>query len=60
MTANKKVLIAYHFYQLNETYVENFQHFLLFGYDARYQYYVLISGECTVELPQVENIKYCV
>jgi hypothetical protein len=58
MTVNKKVLIAYHFYQLNETYVENFQHFLLFGYDARYQYYVLISGECTVQLPQVENIKY--
>ena len=58
MTVIKKVLIAYHFYQLDETYVENFQHFLLFGYDSRYQYYVLISGECTVPLPQVENIKY--
>jgi len=58
MTVIKKVLIAYHFYQLDESYVENFHHFLLFGYDPRYQYYILISGECTVQLPRLENIRY--
>lgn len=58
MTVIKKVLIAYHFYQLDDSYVENFQHFLLFGYDPRYQYCVLIAGECKVQLPQADNIKY--
>jgi hypothetical protein len=57
-TSAKKTLIVYHFYHKNEYYVENFQHFILFGYTKENDYYILISGTTDILLPQAENIKY--
>jgi hypothetical protein len=54
----KKTLVVYHFFHKDDSYVENFQHFMLFGYTKNNDYCILIAGETNISLPQAENIKY--
>lgn len=52
-----KSLVVYHFFE-NSNYVENFQHFMLFGYSKEHDYCILIAGEATIPLPRASNIYY--
>ena len=54
----KKNLIYYHLYPGKDLYLENFQHFLSFGYTDKDDYCIIIAGECEHKLPEAKNIKY--
>ena len=51
-------LIIYHYFEKDSTYIENFLHFLIFGYSEENDYLVLIAGECTIELPKLNKLTY--
>ncbi|MGX1197125.1 hypothetical protein [Parvibaculum sp. MBR-TMA-1.3b-4.2] len=54
----EKVAIIYHFYELNETYRDNFVFFMNTAVDDTADYFVFISGDCSVPLTDHENVKY--
>lgn len=54
----KKNLIAFHLYPGDKNYIENLQHFLSFGYSPNDDYYILVAGDCDLNLPTAPNIKY--
>jgi hypothetical protein len=50
--------IVYHYYEKDETYKDNFNHFLIFGIDDTNDYCILLSGNCSVDIPvHKKNIK---
>ncbi len=53
-----KTLVFYHFYEKNQSYIDNFLHFFLFGYSESLDYIVVIAGKHTIELPEFENVTY--
>lgn len=50
--------MLYHLYAAERLYLDNFRHFLAFGYDAEVDYYVIIAGERPPALPAAANITY--
>jgi hypothetical protein len=56
--ASDKVCVVYHYYEADQTYRENLLHFLVFGYAAEADYYIVISGEHSLELPRASNLNY--
>lgn len=55
---NSDTLIFYHYFEKDAEYIDNFYHFLRFGYLPTKDYVIIISGDCSVELPQLRNVKY--
>lgn len=53
-----QLCLVFHYYEASQTYKDNLLHFLLFGYSPAIDYYFVISGEHTVDLPQLENVHY--
>lgn len=53
-----KILVLYHFFQKDETYITNFCHFLEFGYGAENDYMIIVAGDCNIGLPEAPNIRY--
>ncbi|MDP2805261.1 MAG: hypothetical protein Q8O24_04895 [Gallionellaceae bacterium] len=53
-----KTLVLYHYFEKDLIYVENFFHFLRFGYAPSIDYIVIIAGEHTIDLPQFKNLTY--
>jgi hypothetical protein len=53
-----KIATIYHYYELNETYKENFVFFLNTAIIDQIEYFFYISGSCTVELPKLANAQY--
>lgn len=53
-----KVLVVYHYYEKDQSYIENFSHFLRFGYHAELSYLIVVAGEHTIEFPVRDNIDY--
>ncbi len=53
-----KIIIFYHYFEANQNYKDNLVHFLSVAYSESYQFVIVISGKCTIELPQLENITY--
>ncbi len=53
-----KTLVIYHYYEKDCTYIENFFHFLRFGYSSANHYIVVISGEYSIALPTLTNLTY--
>lgn len=53
-----KIATIYHYYELNETYKENFIYFLNTSIIDQVEYFFYISGSCTVELPSLSNVQY--
>lgn len=54
----KETLVVYHYYEKNVSYIENFFHFLAFGYSEKLDYLIVIAGDCGITLPQLENVRY--
>lgn len=55
---SKSNLVVYHYFEKDASYRNNFLHFLTFGVDLQNDYIMVISGDCTIELPALENIRY--
>ena len=53
-----KILTIYHYFEKDHIYVKNFFHFLRFGYSPNVDYVVVIAGNYTISLPQLENLTY--
>ena len=57
-TATSRTLVVYQFFEKDQTYVDNFLHFLVHGYDEANDHVVVIAGDCTIELPRLPKLKY--
>ncbi len=55
---NQKILVVYHYFEKDRSYIENFLHFLTFGYSRSLNYLVVVAGSHTIALPQLENLSY--
>ena len=53
---NNKYCCIYAYYEKNDLYKENFIFFLKNGILDNVDYYIVINGECTVDIPQKKNI----
>ena len=56
--AKNRVLVVYHYYEKDQSYIDNFSHFLRFAYQPDVEYVVVVAGSYSVELPRAENITY--
>lgn len=54
----KKILVTFHYYELNRHYKENLMFFLLYAWRPELDFLVLISGDCSVPLIKKSNIEY--
>lgn len=54
---NKNVVI-YHYFEKDASYRDNFLHFLAFGVMPQLDYTFVISGNYTVDLPDLPNVRY--
>ena len=55
---NERALVLYHYYEKDQSYIDNFAHFLRFGYDPNLDYLIVIAGVCSLDLPTLDNIQY--
>lgn len=53
-----KTAIIYHYFEANKTYKDNFIFFLNCAIEKDAQYFVFISGNCSVDLPRIQNVKF--
>ena len=53
-----KTLVIYHYYEKDQSYIDNFSHFLRFGYDADLSYLIIVAGQHTIDFPVLDNIQY--
>jgi hypothetical protein len=53
---DNKYCCIYAYYEKDNLYKENFIYFLKNGILENVDYYIVINGECTVDIPQKENI----
>lgn len=54
-TSTKAIL--YHYYEVDRTYRDNLIYFLASGYSADIDIYLILSSDCSVEMPPYENLK---
>ena len=54
---NNKYVCIYAYYERNDEYKENLSYFLNNGLLENVDYYIIINGECTVDIPNLNNIK---
>ena len=55
---NDAVLVIYHYYEKDQSYIDNFLHFIQFAYRPELNYLIVIAGITSIELPQAGNITY--
>lgn len=55
---NKTIAVIYHYYELNLTYKDNLIYFLSVGILKELSYFVVISGDCSISLPEYQNVTY--
>jgi hypothetical protein len=53
---NKSIAIVYHYYERDFNYRDNLIYFLSVGILDEYDYYIVIAGQCTINIPKKENI----
>src|SRR5688500_18502158 len=51
-------VVIYHYYEKNHSYIQNFLHFLRFGYSTALDFVVVIAGKCSLSLPKFDNLTY--
>ena len=56
--SNPDTLIVYHLFEKDQTYIDNFHHFMRFGYRPEHDYLVVIAGANNIALPEMRNIRY--
>ncbi|WP_156117845.1 hypothetical protein [Paracoccus sp. PAMC 22219] len=50
--------IIYHYFEKDSVYRDNLTFFLSTGIHAEADYYIVISGNCSLSLPEFDNVKY--
>ena len=53
---DNKICVIYNYYEKNKLYKENFKFFLENGILDEIDYYIIINGSCSIELPNKSNI----
>ena len=53
----RKYVCMYAYYEKNDEYKENLSYFLENAITDNIDYYIIVNGECTVKIPERENIK---
>lgn len=53
-----KTLVLYHYFEKDQSYLDNLSHFLAFGFREDVDYLITLASEVSVELPQAKNLKY--
>lgn len=53
-----KPLVLYHFFEKDESYLDNLSHFLAFGYSEDIDYIFTLASKPSIELPSAKNITY--
>lgn len=55
---SNRYAVFFHYYEANETYKDNLIFFISASYTESADFFIIISGDCSVELPTRENINY--
>ena len=58
MIKKSKTCVLYHYYEASPEYKDNFLHFMLFGDIEDVDFYIIISGNHTLDLPTKSNFFY--
>ncbi len=53
-----KIIVFFHYFEMDQNYKDNLIYFLSVAYTKSVQFVIVISGECTIDLPHLENITY--
>lgn len=53
-----KTVVLYHYYEKDNSYKDNLLHFLSFGYTKTIDYFVIVAGKHSLQLPSADNISY--
>ncbi len=56
--SSNKVAVFYHYFERDEAYRDNLIFFLATGYSPDVDFYIVIAGECSIDLPHKPNISY--
>jgi hypothetical protein len=55
---SKDTVVVYHYFEKDKTYRDNLIYFLSNGVHQDADYFIIISGECSVALPEFSNVTY--
>ncbi|MQY21999.1 hypothetical protein [Nocardia macrotermitis] len=55
---HNRICVIYHYFEADREYRENLSHFLTFGIVPEVDYVVVLSGSCSLRLPELPNIRY--
>ena len=50
--------VIYHYFEKDSMYRDNLTYFLSTAIHAQADYYIIISGKCSLTLPHFDNVKY--
>ena len=50
--------MIYHYFEKDQSYVDNFCHFLRFGYRPDMDFVIVVAGHHTIDLPKAVNLQY--
>lgn len=53
-----RAAVFFHYFERDEIYKENLVFFLSVAYRRDLEFFIIISGPCSVSLPDIENVKY--
>lgn len=51
-------IVFYHYFEKDDCYIENFIHFLTFGYNHNHDYVIIVAGKYSIKFPELKNVKY--
>ncbi len=50
--------MIYHYFEKDQSYIDNFCHFLRFGYRPDMDFVIVVAGHHTIDLPKADNLQY--
>ena len=56
-TTDKKICCFYSYFEKNQLYIDNFDYFLKHAIVDEIDYFIIVNGECSVNIPVRSNIK---
>lgn len=56
--AKSKSVVVYHYFEKDQSYIDNFCHFLRFGYRLDMDFVIVVAGHHTIDLPKAANLQY--
>lgn len=55
---SEKICVVYHYFEANSNYQKNFRHFLTFATNIKADFYCVIAGKCSFDLPKISNVRF--